>query len=372
MALPSRDKRPLESTPNGSSSLHRLGMLDLLKQDPRPTFIIDTSPDDPNTGNGCPLEYWNSAMAAADPGGLLRLLRRDGGAYSTSEKGYAPFTHFRSWSSKQNTTDESFLYHGFNWTRIHVAGRWNVISGLLAATCATNEGMVMAPLARKTSKSKVPNFDWTDELPPLRLSPHAAWARSIDWASTPLGPMSSWSSQLRSIANLVMQDPRPAVVFYGPDLIMIYNEAEIELLGGFHPCMGVSARVALASVWGEYFEPIIQTNLAGSTVEKTNTAIHMVRNGFMEETYFSLKFIPILDAEGITIGHYEPLVETVRSQICKLIAQFVACYSKKNSDNTCGCGQHLCNPRVPRIRAITTNKPIYSIGNPFVYSLTDV
>jgi hypothetical protein len=83
-----------------------------------------------------------------------------------------------------------------------------------------------------------------------------------------------------------MQDPRPAVVFYGPDLIMIYNEAEIELLGGFHPCMGVSARIALASVWSEYFEPIIERNLAGETVEKINTAIHMVRNGFMEGKFW--------------------------------------------------------------------------------------
>jgi hypothetical protein len=94
------------------------------------------------------------------------------------------------------------------------------------------------------------------------------------------------SSQLRSIANLVMQDPRPAVVFYGPDLIMIYNEAEIELLGGFHPCMGVSARIALASVWSDYFEPIIERNLVGETVEKINTAIHMVRNGFMEGKFW--------------------------------------------------------------------------------------
>jgi hypothetical protein len=145
------------------------------------------------------------------------------------------------------------------------------------------------------------------------MTPHVAWARSVDWSQTPLGPMTMWSSQLRSIANLVMQDPRPAVVFYGPDLIMIYNEAEIELLGGFHPCMGMSARVALASVWAEYFEPIITQNLAGQTVEKTDSAIHMVRNGYLEETYFSLKFIPILDSEGATVGHYEPLTETVSS-----------------------------------------------------------
>jgi hypothetical protein len=322
-ALPSLDKRPLEpSSQNGTSPLHRVGMLDLLHRDPRPTFIIDTSPDSLATVNGCLLEYWNSAMAAIDPGGLLQQLTRDGGASGANQKGYAPFTEFRGWSLEQDTTSKPFLYHGFNWTRVHVADRWNVISGISAAICAEGEGSEMMPLSRKTSKPKAPNFDWTDELPPLRLTPHAAWARSIDWASTPLGPMSSWSPQLRSIANLVMQDPRPAVVFYGPDLIMIYNEAEIELLGGFHPCMGMSARVALASVWTEYFEPIIDANLAGETIEKNNTVIHMVRNGFMEETYFSLKFIPIFDSEGITVGHYEPLVETVSRAPCSLILFF--------------------------------------------------
>lgn len=92
---------------------------------------------------------------------------------------------------------------------------------------------------------------------------------------------------------------------------MLYNEAYIELLGNFHPCMGNSARVALSSVWPQYFEPIIQRNLKGETVEQTNSPIHMVRSGFMEETYFSLQFIPILDVDGTTVGHYEPLIETV-------------------------------------------------------------
>ncbi|KAF2676596.1 hypothetical protein K458DRAFT_437136 [Lentithecium fluviatile CBS 122367] len=110
--------------------------------------------------------------------------------------------------------------------------------------------------------------------------------------------MSGWSSQLRSITNLVMQDPRPTVVFWGPDLIMIYNKAEIELFEGFHPCMGDSARIALASVWSRYFESIIERNLAGEMAEKTNTSIPMVRNGFMEDMYLSLKFIPILDSEN--------------------------------------------------------------------------
>lgn len=108
-----------------------------------------------------------------------------------------------------------------------------------------------------------------------------------------------------------MMDPRPAVGFYGPELIMIYNEPYIELLGGLHPCMGRSAREALAQVWNEYFEPIIERNLAGETVDNSHIEIPLVRNGYLEETYFSTRFIPIFDSQGATIGHYEPVVETV-------------------------------------------------------------
>ncbi|KAI2487400.1 BaeS Signal transduction histidine kinase [Pyrenophora tritici-repentis] len=292
-------------------------MLDLLDRDLRPTFIVDTAPDSIKSENGSVLEYWNSAMASANPGRVLQLMGREGTTHSSNGKGNDAFTRFRNWSLSQDAISKPSMYSDYTWTKVLVSSRWNVISAFSASTCVGSDDPETTTLTRKISKPKAPNFDWTDQLPPRRLTSHAAWARSIDWAATPLGPMSSWSSQLRSIANLVMQDPRPAVVFYGPELIMIYNEAEIELLGGFHPCMGASARVALASVWKEYFEPIIEKNLRGETVEKTNTAIHMIRNGFMEETYFSLKFIPILDSEGVTVGHYEPLVETTREVIAQ-------------------------------------------------------
>lgn len=47
-------------------------------------------------------------------------------------------------------------------------------------------------------------FDWTR----LSLSPslpeHIQFARSVDWASTPLGPIEYWSSDLRAMCNLIM------------------------------------------------------------------------------------------------------------------------------------------------------------------------
>jgi hypothetical protein len=47
-------------------------------------------------------------------------------------------------------------------------------------------------------------FDWTR----LSLSPslprHIQFARAVDWASTPLGPIEFWSNDLRAMCNLIM------------------------------------------------------------------------------------------------------------------------------------------------------------------------
>lgn len=102
------------------------------------------------------------------------------------------------------------------------------------------------------------------------------------------------------------------MIFYGPDLIMLYNETYIDLIGGIHPCMGVSARVALHAVWDEFFEPLAARNVQGESVEKTDYHVPAVRNGYLEELYFSFKFMPIIDSDGATVGHYQPLAETVR------------------------------------------------------------
>jgi hypothetical protein len=54
--------------------------------------------------------------------------------------------------------------------------------------------------------------DWTADQPKGTLTPHMEFARSIDWSLTGLGSMSSWSPELRQIANLAMGDPHPVSV----------------------------------------------------------------------------------------------------------------------------------------------------------------
>ncbi|KAF2128014.1 hypothetical protein P153DRAFT_319207 [Dothidotthia symphoricarpi CBS 119687] len=321
--MPSSQPVRLDLAQNGAASLRGVGMLDLLECDIRPTFVLDMIKADLSRDDRVLPVYWNPAMATTDSESLWDAITGKASTNGTKPEKCAVFSHFKSWILDQKATSRPFVYCNLSWMKVLVASRWNVISVISTNSSLDQENTKpeRAGPYRNISQTTVQTFNWTGDVPPAKLSPHVAFARSIDWSSTSLGPMKLWSSQLRNAANLVMQDPQPAVVFYGPDLIMIYNQAEIELLGDFHPCMGVSARVALASVWFNHFEPMIEQNLAGNTVEKINTSIHMVRNGFMEETYFSLKFIPLFDSDGATVGHYESLVETTRDVISRRQSQ---------------------------------------------------
>lgn len=46
--------------------------------------------------------------------------------------------------------------------------------------------------------------DWTVPKPKGMLSSHIKYAREVNWASTPLGPMDKWSPEFRQLVNLCM------------------------------------------------------------------------------------------------------------------------------------------------------------------------
>lgn len=51
--------------------------------------------------------------------------------------------------------------------------------------------------------------DWTVAKPKGLLTPYMKLLREIDWSSTPLGHMNTWSPELRQVANLVIMNPHP-------------------------------------------------------------------------------------------------------------------------------------------------------------------
>lgn len=93
--------------------------------------------------------------------------------------------------------------------------------------------------------------DWTIANPKGALSPHTIFARSIDWGTTPLGDMSTWSREFRQICNHLMANPFPAALFWGDELTVMYNKPYADTVAGSkHPgLMGTGFRGPFAELW---------------------------------------------------------------------------------------------------------------------------
>ncbi|KAF2017723.1 hypothetical protein BU24DRAFT_432348 [Aaosphaeria arxii CBS 175.79] len=161
-------------------------------------------------------------------------------------------------------------------------------------------------------------FDWTRLSLSSSLPQHIEFARSVDWAATPLGPIEYWSNDLRAMCNLIMASPHPAAMYWGDELVAIYNEAYIGLAGQKHPkLMGQSYKIAWAEIWDDVKEVFANARLTGQATMKDDDCLFMKRNGFLEETYFSWSIIPMVGEDGSVMGLYNPAFEKTRRKIAE-------------------------------------------------------
>ena len=59
--------------------------------------------------------------------------------------------------------------------------------------------------------------------------------RDFDWAATSLGAIQNWSPNLRAIVDYLLDAPMAMNLLWGPELIQIYNQANLPLMGKRHP-----------------------------------------------------------------------------------------------------------------------------------------
>jgi len=79
---------------------------------------------------------------------------------------------------------------------------------------STNTGSSQSKASIQLAAPEKAVSDWTAQDPKGVLSPHLAFARTIDWANTPLGPMEEWSPEFNQVTNLVMSNHYPAAIFW--------------------------------------------------------------------------------------------------------------------------------------------------------------
>jgi PAS domain S-box-containing protein len=123
-----------------------------------------------------------------------------------------------------------------------------------------------------------------------------ALMRTIDWASTPLGPVDAWSPTLKTMVRFLLANRFPILLWWGPDYISLYNDAYRPILGAKHPrSMGQPVR----ECWWEIYDvigPLIDTPFQGGPATwMDDILLEVKRHGFAEETHFTIAYSPVPD-----------------------------------------------------------------------------
>ena len=132
-----------------------------------------------------------------------------------------------------------------------------------------------------------------------------------DWSRTPLGPIESWPQTLRTALSMCLATRFPMFVYWGRELVQLYNDAGIAIMGAKHPHEALGPlREVFPELWpvlAPMFEGIART---GQPTWAESQSLPIVRNGFVEEAYFTFSYSPVRDDTGAVVGFYTPAMET--------------------------------------------------------------
>lgn len=153
-----------------------------------------------------------------------------------------------------------------------------------------------------------PCLDWTQCATPS-MSPWQQYIRSVDWASTNFGPMRDWPPLLRQQVVIIMANPNPRLIIWGPKMSLIYNEACVQLFGKDHPeAMGHDAIDPHSHSW-HTLRPLVEEGYRGQSLQQQNLYLEIQRCGHTQETYWDATVLPIADHFGQSVGVLTELSE---------------------------------------------------------------
>ncbi|MBW9050954.1 response regulator [Rhizobium mesosinicum] len=117
-----------------------------------------------------------------------------------------------------------------------------------------------------------------------------------------VGPVETWPSSLRHIAEMVVNSRQPKFVAWGPELAFIYNDAYIAIFPERHPAaLGKPFQQVWSDIWPQ-FEPIVKATLNGQSQLYKELRVPMWREGQTEDTWFTFSYTPLRDDDGKVAG----------------------------------------------------------------------
>ncbi|CAN5741144.1 hypothetical protein BH11PSE13_BH11PSE13_04710 [soil metagenome] len=137
-------------------------------------------------------------------------------------------------------------------------------------------------------------LDW-----PTGASDTAALARALDAGRSPLGAASTWPQALRSTFELMLPAHAQMILFWGPDLVALYNDAYAPTIGRKHPAaFGRPAQENWAELWDDLGPLLNRVLQRGESFSAIDRPFQIDRHGHLEVVFFDVSFSPVREADG--------------------------------------------------------------------------
>ncbi|MET8849173.1 SpoIIE family protein phosphatase [Amycolatopsis sp. NPDC004625] len=143
----------------------------------------------------------------------------------------------------------------------------------------------------------------------------AARMRDFDWTSSPLGEPRDWPPSLTTAVRICLTSRFPMIVWWGPQLRFLYNDAYLPLLGTKHPALDKPGSEVWAEIWhiiGPMLDSVMTT---GEATWSEDLLLPMNRHGYWEETYWTYSYSPVHDDTGAVRAVFTAVSDTTERVI---------------------------------------------------------
>jgi signal transduction histidine kinase len=138
-----------------------------------------------------------------------------------------------------------------------------------------------------------------------------AMMRAHNWAKTPFGPVSQWPQSLRTALRICLDSRFPILIWWGPELRLLYNDAYRPALGSTkHPkALGAPGKESWSEIWdtiGPMLEGVMRT---GHATWENDQLLLFDRHGYVEESYWTYSYSAIRLTTGDIGGIFSAVHE---------------------------------------------------------------
>jgi len=208
----------------------------------------------------------------------------------------------------------------------------------------------------------------TESPSPTWLTGNSLMARQMqafDWSGTPLGPLADWPPCLCMLVNLLLQSRQPMYLAWGPELVSIYNDGYIPILGDKHP-QGLGQ--PFRALWSEILadaEPMLAAIWRGEAQYFEDMPVALAGRPDRPLSWFTFSWTPVHDDAGEVRGFFcaatettERVLESARlAQVMELMDEMERRLQIGSWELDMDSGQMVCSAGMLRLHGLDPASP---------------